>query len=90
VGAALALAPLAGTRRRIRTSSDRSPRSSLAGFALFWVTGFDIIYATLDEAFDREHGVQSLVAWLGRAERAARVVGAARGAMGFLGVLRGA
>src|SRR5262249_32470755 len=39
----------------------------LAGFAFCWVSGFDIIYATLDEGFDREHHVQSAVAWLGRA-----------------------
>jgi 4-hydroxybenzoate polyprenyltransferase len=30
------------------------------------VSGFDIIYATLDEEFDRAHGIHSLVAWLGR------------------------
>jgi 4-hydroxybenzoate polyprenyltransferase len=44
----------------------------LAAFALLWVSGFDIIYATLDEEFDRGHGVHSMVAWLGRA-RALRV-----------------
>ncbi len=38
----------------------------LSVFALFWVSGFDIIYATLDEDFDRGHGVRSLVAALGR------------------------
>jgi 4-hydroxybenzoate polyprenyltransferase len=36
------------------------------------VSGFDIIYATLDEDFDRGHGIHSMVAWLGRA-RALRV-----------------
>jgi 4-hydroxybenzoate polyprenyltransferase len=36
------------------------------------VSGFDIIYATLDEQFDRDHGVHSMVAWLGRV-RALRV-----------------
>lgn len=34
-----------------------------------WVAGFDIIYACLDEAFDRQMGLHSLPAWLG-AERA--------------------
>src|SRR5206468_11437306 len=48
------------------------PAFLLAGFALVWVSGFDIVYATLDEAFDRSHGVHSMVAWLGRA-RALRV-----------------
>ncbi|HUK63746.1 MAG TPA: hypothetical protein VLV15_10435, partial [Dongiaceae bacterium] len=37
-----------------------------------WVSGFDIIYATLDEDFDRLHRVRSMVAWLGR-PRALRV-----------------
>ena len=31
------------------------------------MTGFDIIYATLDEAFDREAGLHSMVVALGRA-----------------------
>jgi 4-hydroxybenzoate polyprenyltransferase len=30
------------------------------------VSGFDIIYATLDEDFDRRHRVRSMVEWLGR------------------------
>jgi 4-hydroxybenzoate polyprenyltransferase len=38
----------------------------LALFTFFWVTGFDVIYSTLDEAFDREHGIRSLPAALGR------------------------
>lgn len=32
---------------------------------LTWVSGFDIIYALQDEAFDREHGLQSIPANLG-------------------------
>jgi len=67
---ALALAPLAGSPPRTRRSSTPGPRSGLALFALLWVTGFDIIYATLDEGFDREHGVHSMVAWRGREARA--------------------
>jgi 4-hydroxybenzoate polyprenyltransferase len=66
VGAALALAPLAGHAASHPDRYASAPAILLAGFALFWVTGFDIIYATLDEAFDREHGVHSMVAWLGR------------------------
>ena len=38
----------------------------LWGFSLCWVTGFDIIYATLDEQFDRQAGLRSLPARLGR------------------------
>lgn len=32
---------------------------------LFWVSGFDIIYALQDEAFDREHGLNSIPVLLG-------------------------
>jgi 4-hydroxybenzoate polyprenyltransferase len=66
VGAALALAPLAGYAAAHPDLQRSTPAFLLAGFALCWVTGFDIIYATLDEAFDREHGVHSMVVWLGR------------------------
>ena len=66
VGLALALAPLAGFAAAHPGLENPGPASWLAGFALTWVSGFDIIYATLDEEFDRAHGVHSLVAWLGR------------------------
>ncbi len=67
VGSALALAPLAGFAAAHPALADPAPAVWLAAFALCWVTGFDIIYATLDEAFDREHQVRSMVTWLGRA-----------------------
>ncbi len=35
-------------------------------FTLFWVSGFDIIYATLDEKFDREAGIYSIISVYGR------------------------
>jgi 4-hydroxybenzoate polyprenyltransferase len=72
VGAALALAPLAGFAGAHADLRGSGAAVALAGFALGWVTGFDIIYATLDEAFDRAHGVRSMVVWLGR-DRALRV-----------------
>jgi len=72
VGAALALSPLAGYAAAHPDLRRPAPALWLAAFALAWVSGFDIIYATLDEAFDRSHGVHSLVAALGR-ERALRV-----------------
>lgn len=72
VGTALALAPLAGYAAAHPDLQHPQAALALSLFALLWVTGFDIIYATLDEAFDREHGVHSLVAWLGR-ERALRI-----------------
>ena len=66
VGAALALAPLAGYAAAHPDLAALGPALALASFALAWVTGFDIIYATLDEEFDRQKGVHSAVAWLGR------------------------
>jgi 4-hydroxybenzoate polyprenyltransferase len=44
----------------------------LAVFALLWVAGFDIIYATLDLEHDRAHGIHSLPAAMGK-EGALRV-----------------
>ena len=86
VGTALALAPLAGFAAAHPGLQSSGPAFALAGFALCWVSGFDIIYATLDEAFDREHGVWSLVAWLGRAPALRVSWGLHVAAMGFLGL----
>jgi 4-hydroxybenzoate polyprenyltransferase len=72
VGLGLALAPLAGFSAAHPSLASWRPAAALGVFALCWVGGFDIIYATLDEEFDRDHGVHSMVAWLGR-DRALRV-----------------
>ena len=72
VGLALALAPLAGYAAAHPDLARATPAGWLAAFALAWVSGFDVIYATLDEAFDREHRVRSMVETLGR-RRALRV-----------------
>jgi len=68
VGAALALSPLGGYLA-VAPDLGAALRSAgaLAVFTLAWVSGFDIIYATLDEAFDRTNGVHSLPAALGTA-----------------------
>jgi 4-hydroxybenzoate polyprenyltransferase len=47
---------------------------ALAAAITFWVGGFDVLYALQDEAFDRGHGIRSLVVSLGRA----RAIWAAR------------
>ena len=64
LGAALAIAPLGGW---VATTGD------LAGYpwvlslgVLFWVTGFDIVYASQDAEFDRKAGLYSMPASLGR------------------------
>jgi 4-hydroxybenzoate polyprenyltransferase len=69
VGLALALAPLAGYAATHPGLEHPAAALWLAGFAFVWVSGFDIIYATLDEESDRALGIHSMVAWLGR-ERA--------------------
>jgi len=95
VGASMGLALLAGYAAAHPDLARLAPALWLFGFAVCWGTGFDIIYATLDEASDRTQGVHSMVVWLGR-EGALRVsavlhVGAAAGiALGVWCVLGGA
>ncbi len=68
VGLALALAPLGGWVAVRGELAGIGPAVWLALFTWLWVTGFDIIYATLDEEFDRRHGIFSLPARLGTAK----------------------
>jgi 4-hydroxybenzoate polyprenyltransferase len=42
------------------------PALWLGAFTLLWVSGFDVIYATMDETFDRAQGLQSLPARYGK------------------------
>jgi 4-hydroxybenzoate polyprenyltransferase len=63
LGASLALAPLAAW---IALRGDLAWPPALLGLAvLFWVTGFDIIYACQDVSFDQAHGLHSIPARLG-------------------------
>ena len=66
VGLGLALAPLGGYIAVTCSFNDILPAVVLSLFTLCWVSGFDIIYATLDEEFDRKHGVFSMVSIYGR------------------------
>ena len=62
LGLALALAPL-GAWMAVRGSLSLSP-VVLALAVVFWLTGFDLIYAIQDYEFDRRHNLHSLVvAW---------------------------
>ena len=74
VGLALSMAPLGG----YMAASQRIPLTpdiiALGLFVFFWVSGFDIIYATLDEEFDRDQGLFSLPAVMGKS-RALRISG---------------
>jgi 4-hydroxybenzoate polyprenyltransferase len=78
LGASLALAPVAAWIA-LRGSVAWPP--ALLGLAvLFWVTGFDIIYACQDVAFDQAHRLHSIPARLGVAT-ALRLAAACHAAM---------
>jgi 4-hydroxybenzoate polyprenyltransferase len=66
VGLGLALAPLGGA---LGYSADFPPNRAvlwLGCFAFCWVAGFDVLYATLDEDFDRQARLFSIPAIFGR------------------------
>ncbi|MBL0058006.1 MAG: UbiA family prenyltransferase [Elusimicrobia bacterium] len=74
LGLTWALAPLGGWFA-IRPGFEGSwPAWILGLFSVFWLSGFDIIYAVMDEEFDRREGLFSLPARFGR-RRALRVSG---------------
>jgi 4-hydroxybenzoate polyprenyltransferase len=65
LGIAWSMAPVGGWLA-VRNSLDGLNSVGLLWlFSLFWLSGFDIIYATLDEQFDRKAGVHSLPAKVG-------------------------
>lgn len=72
LGLAWSMAPLGGWLATAQSFGRFNEVVWLWLFAFFWVTGFDIIYATLDERFDREAGIHSLPVQLGK-PRALRV-----------------
>ncbi len=79
VGVADALGPAGGWVAARSTAgrpvlTDAEPLWWLLAFTILWIAGFDVIYATQDEAFDRETGLHSFPAWMGR-ERALRASG---------------
>ncbi|NDY42468.1 UbiA family prenyltransferase [Dissulfurirhabdus thermomarina] len=63
LGLALGIAPAAGWIA-VRGAVSLTPLVLAAG-VLFWVAGFDILYACLDVAFDRAAGLHSIPARLG-------------------------
>jgi 4-hydroxybenzoate polyprenyltransferase len=65
VGLGLSMAPLGAWYAVSLRFQDMAPIATLAAFTFFWVSGFDIIYSTLDEEYDRGHGLRSLPACLG-------------------------
>jgi 4-hydroxybenzoate polyprenyltransferase len=81
LGLSLALAPL-GAWLAV-TGKFAWPPVALAAAVVFWLLGFDIIYATQDVGFDRQVGLHSLPARLG-IPAALRVAQAAHAVMAVL------
>ena len=90
LGLCLGLAPVAGWLA-VRGSLDAAPVVLGIG-VLFWVAGFDIIYACQDVEFDRRTNLYSLPAWLGTPQAlrlAALAHGVACGLFALTGALAG-
>jgi len=66
VGLGLAMGPLGGWFAVQNSFDNLLPGLLLSLFTLFWVAGFDIIYSTLDEVFDREQNLFSFSSVFGK------------------------
>jgi len=82
VGLGLAMAPLGGWFAVEQSFENPMPAVLLTLFTLFWVAGFDIIYSTLDEMFDRSENLHSFTSRFGK-KKALRISGFLH-AMAFL------
>jgi 4-hydroxybenzoate polyprenyltransferase len=66
VGLGMSMAPLGGYFAASPSFENILPAALLCLFTIFWGAGFDIIYATLDEEFDRAEHLYSFVSRFGR------------------------
>lgn len=66
VGMGLAMGPLGGWFAVSPSFGNLFAPAILSLFTLFWVAGFDIIYSTLDEEFDRKESLYSFPSRFGR------------------------
>jgi len=66
VGIGMSMAPLGGYFAAAQSFDNIMPAVWLCLFTVFWGTGFDIIYATLDEEFDRRFNLWSFVSRFGK------------------------
>jgi 4-hydroxybenzoate polyprenyltransferase len=66
VGIGMSMAPLGGYFAAAQSFDNIMPAVWLCLFTVFWGAGFDIIYATLDEKFDREFNLRSFVSRFGK------------------------
>ncbi len=67
VGLGLAMGPLGGWFAVSPSLDNLVAPALLSLFTIFWVAGFDIIYSTLDEEFDRKASLYSFPSRFGRA-----------------------
>ncbi len=65
LGIGLALAPIGAYMAM--TGKFASLPMLFSCIVIFWVSGFDIIYALQDEVFDKQNKLHSIPAWLGKA-----------------------
>jgi len=82
VGLGLALGPIAAWVAVTGSFAGAGPVYELALFTWLWVAGFDVLYATLDEEFDRREGLHSIPGRFGRT--AALRIAAAMHAIAFV------
>ena len=68
VGLGMSMAPLGGWFAGSPSFNHLLPAVLLCLFTILWGTGFDIIYATLDEEFDRKENLYSFVSRFGKAK----------------------
>ncbi|MBI5476871.1 MAG: UbiA family prenyltransferase [Ignavibacteriales bacterium] len=66
VGLGMAMAPLGGWFAVNPSFENILPPTLLCLFTIFWGAGFDIIYATLDEEFDKKANLFSFVSRFGK------------------------
>jgi len=66
VGLGMSMAPLGGWFAASPSFENIYPAALLCLFTIFWGTGFDIIYSTLDEAFDKRENLYSFVSRFGK------------------------
>lgn len=68
VGLGMAMAPLGGWFAVSPSFDNMLPAFLLCVFTIMWGAGFDIIYATLDEEFDKKENLYSFVSKFGKSE----------------------
>ncbi len=87
VGLGMSMAPLGGYFAAAQSFNNIMPALWLCLFTVFWGAGFDIIYATLDEEFDRRLNLRSFVSRFGREKALRWSAGFHLAAFAFLAML---